>query len=82
MDTDKGDIKISRRYKHPKITLCTTCRGTGVLTRLDEFEKNEISETCPDCKGSGRVVVSGIIEFTVQPYIPGTFVFRDIANKV
>jgi DnaJ-class molecular chaperone len=81
IDTNSNNIQTSRRYKHPKITLCTTCKGTGVHSFLDDLEK-EHSEVCPDCEGSGRVVVSGVIEFTVQPYKPGTFVHRDIARKV
>jgi hypothetical protein len=82
MNETSNQIRVDRRYKHPKITLCTTCRGSGVYRHLDEFEREEISEVCPDCQGSGRVVVSGVIEFTVQPYVPGTFVYRDITRKV
>lgn len=56
-------MKTEKRYKHPKVALCR-------LTRLDEREENEITETCPDCLGSGRVVVSAVIDVTVIPYIP------------
>lgn len=66
----KPKMKTEKRYKHPKVALCRRCGGRGCLTRLDEREENEITETCPDCLGSGRVVVSAVIDVTVIPYIP------------
>lgn len=63
-------IKTERRYKHPKICLCRRCSGAGFITKLDEWEENEIIETCPDCEGSGRVKVSAIREVTIEPYVP------------
>ncbi len=75
---NNNSIKIAKRYKHPKITICRRCAGTGVYQHLDADEREEVSEVCPDCQGSGRLVVSGVSEFTVQPYVPGTMLFRGI----
>lgn len=75
-------IKTERRYKHPKITLCYKCAGSGIYSHMDENDRNEVSETCPDCNGSGRLVVSGVVEVTLQPYVPGTMLYRQIRNKV
>lgn len=63
-------MKTEKRYKHPKIALCRRCGGSGFLVKLDEREENEIIETCPDCEGSGRVVVSAVMEITISPYDP------------
>lgn len=64
-------MKTEKRYKHPKVALCRRCGGLGFLTRLDGMEENEITETCPDCEGSGRVWVSAVMDVTVDPYKPG-----------
>lgn len=61
---------IEKHYKHPKICLCRQCGGAGFTTRLDEREENEVTELCPNCEGSGRVVVSGVTEATIQPFVP------------
>ena len=63
-------MKSDKKYKHPKVALCRHCGGTCFLTRLDERGENEITETCPDCRGSGRVVVSTVIDVVILPYIP------------
>lgn len=63
-------MKTEKRYKHPKVALCRRCGGMGFLVRLDEREENEYTDTCPDCRGSGRVMVSAVMEVTVSPYIP------------
>ena len=62
-------MKSEKKYKHPKVALCRHCGGTGFLTRLDEREENEITEICPDCRGSGRVVVRAVIDLVIIHYI-------------
>lgn len=61
-------MEKQRRYKHPKIALCRKCAGAGYITRLDEREQNEITRVCPQCLGSGRVIVSGVMEFEIRPF--------------
>ncbi|WP_455670467.1 molecular chaperone DnaJ [Phocaeicola faecalis] len=63
-------MTTEKKYKHPKVALCRYCGGRGYLVSLDEREENEIIKTCPDCQGSGRVVVSAVMEVTVAPYRP------------
>ena len=64
-------MKTEKKYKHPKVTLCRHCCGFGFLVKLDEREENEITETCPDCRGSGRVWVSAVMDVKVDAYTPG-----------
>lgn len=64
-------MRTEKKYKHPKVALCHRCGGMGFLTRLDDRGENEVTRTCPDCEGSGRVVVSAVMEVTVDPYRPG-----------
>lgn len=64
------EMTTEKKYKHPKVALCRYCGGRGYLVRLDEREENEIIKTCLDCQGSGRVVVSAVMEITIKPYDP------------
>ena len=59
--------------KTPKVALCT-----GVVQRTTElpsriFRKKKVNiteEACPQCGGSGRVIVSAKMELDIQPYNP------------
>lgn len=44
----------------PHIVACKVCEGKGV----------EDGETCPQCKGSGRVIVSCEVTTYVSAYVP------------
>ena len=69
---------IQNVEKSPKVALCRACHGTSVIQRTTElpsriFRKkkvNTIEETCPQCGGSGRVIVSAKMELDIQPYNP------------
>lgn len=60
---------IQNVEKSPKVALCRACRGTGVVQRTTElpsriFRKKKVNiteEACPQCGGSGRVIVSAKI---------------------
>lgn len=61
-----------KRYKHPTIAICRTCRGSGrVITypRYDILQQRPNEVDCPDCLGSGRVVVSKEITIKVVAYM-------------
>ncbi|ETD21435.1 MULTISPECIES: hypothetical protein [Prevotellaceae] len=52
--------------KSPKVALCRECYGTG-------FQKSSIGGTqtrvrCPQCEGSGRVLVSCKMSLDIRPY--------------
>lgn len=51
--------------KEPKVALCRECRGTGMI-RTGSFLKKDVP--CPQCEGSGRVVVSCEMTLDIQPY--------------
>ncbi len=51
--------------KTPKIALCRECHGTGIIRRVDG---NQIGGTCPQCEGSGRVMVSYKMTLDIRPY--------------
>ena len=68
---------IQNVEKSPKVALCRACRGTGVVQRTTElpsriFRKKKVNiteEACPQCGGSGRVIVSakmGIFNHIIQ----------------
>ena len=48
--------------KPEKIALCRECKGTGKVSRLG------FSKVCPNCGGSGRVLVSCVMELDIRPY--------------
>lgn len=59
--------------KTPKVALCRACHGTGVIQRTRIFRKKKVNiteESCPQCGGSGRVIVSAKMELDIQPYNP------------
>ncbi|WP_315349130.1 YuiA family protein [Prevotella melaninogenica] len=52
--------------KPPKIALCRECNGTG-------FRKISVGGTstqiqCPQCEGSGRVLVKCKMDLDIRPY--------------
>ena len=53
--------------KKPRIAICKMCGGTGMMVDYT----HDVSMTCPQCKGSGRVVVSCRMEVDVKPYQAG-----------
>ena len=64
-----------RTIYHKKICLCRKCKGTGVeifYAKTDTINRFPLKRECPQCKGSGRVVVSGERVLNVEPYGPGT----------
>lgn len=50
-------------YKAPKLTLCRECGGTGRI-------EGEVPVVCPQCEGSGRVTVSGVVELDIRAFKP------------
>lgn len=52
--------------KDPKVALCRKCHGTGLFP--DKKDDAIIMKQCPQCEGSGRVMVSAVIEYDIRPY--------------
>lgn len=48
--------------KPEKIALCRVCHGTGKVS------KSGITQECPNCDGSGRVLVACEMNIHVRPY--------------
>lgn len=63
---------IKKSYVYPHVELCRNCEGKGfnmVDTAPILMGKGEIvKESCTVCEGTGRVIVSRIIETTVIPF--------------
>lgn len=57
-----AEIPVSRRERTipPHIVACKVCGGRGVTG----------GEICPQCKGSGRVIVSCEVTTYVSAYVP------------
>ena len=53
---------IKKIKKPEKVALCRECHGTGKVSRLG------FSKVCPNCGGSGRVLVSCVMELDIRPY--------------
>ena len=51
--------------KEPKVALCRECHGTGFVKAGTLFKRDE---TCPQCGGSGRVIVSCEMTLDIKPY--------------
>lgn len=48
--------------KPEKVALCRECFGTGTVSKFG------FSKTCPNCEGSGRVLVSCDMTLRIRPY--------------
>ncbi len=51
--------------KGPKVSLCRECGGTGEVTTGKFIKRREL---CPQCEGSGRVIVESCGWIDVKPY--------------
>ena len=49
--------------KAPHITICRECGGKGVIN-------GDQPVVCPQCEGSGRVTVSGVLDLDIRAYKP------------
>jgi len=54
---------IKHVEKPEKISVCHLCGGKGIV----EGEKE--SQTCPQCLGSGRVLVSCEMRLDIKPFV-------------
>ena len=52
--------------KVPKVALCRECHGTGY--RRTDAEGTPGHTRCPQCEGSGRVLVSCKMTLDIRPY--------------
>lgn len=50
--------------KSPKVALCRECHGTGLMRNV--YGAPVIP--CPQCEGSGRVLVSCKMSLDIRPY--------------
>ena len=53
--------------KAPKVALCHKGVGTGFYRQI-LTDGTFSAERCPQCEGSGRVMVSAVIEYDIRPY--------------
>lgn len=63
-----------KTYIHKKICLCRNCQGTGIeitYREKDLLKREPIRQRCPQCNGSGRVIVYGERTLKIVPYEPG-----------
>ena len=59
--------------KPEKVALCRECHGTGKVTKLGFIPEQSsptrsLSRKCPNCDGSGRVLVSCEMKLHIRPY--------------
>lgn len=62
-----------KTYIHKKISLCKKCSGTGIevfYSKDDILQRHPLQRKCPQCNGSGRVIVSGERTLIIEPYEP------------
>nr|DAY06860.1 MAG TPA: antitermination protein [Caudoviricetes sp.] len=60
---------IQEVSKSPKIALCRKCRGIGYYRHI-ETDCSSSVRPCPQCEGSGRVLVSCKMHLDIRPYKP------------
>lgn len=48
----------------PRIVVCRECNGTGA----QKTESPQGQSPCPQCEGSGRVIVSSVTILDIHPY--------------
>lgn len=51
--------------KEPHVSLCRMCSGRGHIC-----SSGEQPVVCPQCEGSGRVIVSAVMEMDIRAYKP------------
>lgn len=62
-----------KTYIHKKICLCRKCSGTGIIITYETRDVRRLKpqrQKCPQCCGTGRVIVSGEKTLNVEPYEP------------
>ena len=64
---------IKEVTKPEKVALCRECHGTGKVTKLGFIPEQSpptrsLSRKCPNCDGSGRVLVSCEMKLHIRPY--------------
>lgn len=71
---NKTDELLPKREKTipPHIVVCKVCEGKGT----------EEGVTCPQCKGSGRVIVSCEVTTYVSAYVPETLCKKDKGGRL
>ncbi len=60
---------IQEVSKSPKIALCRKCHGTGYYRHIETDSSSSV-RPCPQCEGSGRVLVSCKMHLDIRPYKP------------
>lgn len=53
--------------KPPKVALCRLCHGTGMVRQEDA---TGYADRCPQCEGTGRVMVSATVQYDIRAYRP------------
>ena len=71
---NKTDELLPKREKTipPHIVVCKVCEGKGTKE----------GATCPQCKGSGRVIVSCEVITYVSAYVPETLCKKDKGGRL
>ena len=71
---NKTDELLPKREKTipPHIVVCKVCEGKGTKE----------GATCPQCKGSGRVIVSCEVTTYVSAYMPETLCKKDKGGRL
>ena len=64
---------IKEVTKPEKVALCRECHGTGKVTKPGFIPEQRsptrsLSMKCPNCEGSGRVLVSCEMKLHIRPY--------------
>lgn len=54
--------------KPERIAICRRCYGTGRLAETPQANRNNHDATCPQCGGSGRVIVSCRMDLEIHPF--------------
>lgn len=54
--------------KPEKVALCRECHGTGFTTLKRHVLSRSETVVCPNCDGSGRVLVSCQMVLNIRPY--------------
>ncbi len=56
--------------KPAKVCVCQVCKGRGAI-RKKAGAFDYYYERCPQCEGSGRVLVASHVEYSIEPFKAG-----------
>lgn len=57
-----------KEYEFEGIEICRNCQGNGLVDSRYGFGRHAVSEKCPVCNGTGRIVKHKTVVIKINPF--------------